>query len=1012
MASEISIVVRCTKSRNFPSAGPNRGYWLEAVLDDGARATSAVFGSAKPEWAGEDALAWTVPKARLQAIKAASPLGKLRLDCLAGERHHNKIRTASRMVIGSVFLDVLSARPKKETRWYPLLNCRLPTSPDLCIEFERRAGGLPRPGPAGEEAAAPATAPADAAAGDMEEMVTIVGNGEDEFVLSVAPATGAAAPPVLSFVWLGREVALRPSAQLQLRSSMAELRAFFGSLVPQQLLMQQSSRDQPTTAAVNLQSMAPLLTDGATEASLDVQIAQPGGAPGFALTATLRRSDAASASAAPPPSAPASSEVLALALRVCSVESAAAEVGSAPAEFVLSVFCPGQQRLRFTPPFKLSGDQTAVKVDEDLRFELPGLQPTDVMPWLAQNHLQIEVLLTSPGADAGFKTVGRGNWDATGLLTQDELEKTGTVDIMALSDDGATTTGRWGSVAVELRWEFVKWEGEVPGSMALPAAGAYSVEAPDEPAHVFNIGVDLRSIADVKETSGQLFLKYSYPQVFGTSKPFHTHTVDPRRAETLLPHSYALHEMTARRTALLSGLRSQPLVVELWRRGEYENDVCLGLAAVPMGALADAPATTSAASAPSSVAATTQKVESVVEIVSPSGNGTSVGKLRIALTMDDFGALASQQQSSGGQPTARTPVAEEHHDDSDDASQGGGGDAEPGGMEYEVAWQLEMWKRNEEARWQAELRKREAQRMDALESAWRAKEIEREGAVNKAVAAHRQAESKLNQLLFDCEQRDQALQLRESRLEKEKEDAQREAERKITEMEDTCRRVREEYVHQCALENARLQDISTENARMRERLVRSNCHVNVFAPAFDTDRCCCSLQSESEEAFRNLEADFTQYKHVMRGTPEHELRDQVKVLTLRARELDERLRGAENEKKQYKEQLLRSLQEIAKMKHAREIEADKQLRSEQLKVEQLKMQILTQEERKNLASERSALGDIKRELSEVQRLEMQRGAQQAARYPPSMQPGRTAPVTTMQVGPTPNAADAAGSAER
>ena len=117
--------------------------------------------------------------------------------------------------------------------------------------------------------------------------------------------------------------------------------------------------------------------------------------------------------------------------------------------------------------------------------------------------------------------------------------------------------------------------------------------------------------------------------------------------------------------------------------------------------------------------------------------------------------------------------------------------------------------------------------MDALESAWRAKEIEREAAVNKAVAAHRQAESKLNQLLFDCEQRDQALQLRESRLEKEKEDAQMEAERKITEMEDTCRRVREEYVHQCALENARLQDISTENARMRERLVRGNCHVSM-----------------------------------------------------------------------------------------------------------------------------------------------------------------------------------------
>ena len=117
-------------------------------------------------------------------------------------------------------------------------------------------------------------------------------------------------------------------------------------------------------------------------------------------------------------------------------------------------------------------------------------------------------------------------------------------------------------------------------------------------------------------------------------------------------------------------------------------------------------------------------------------------------------------------------------------------------------------------------------------------------------------------------------------------------------------------------------------------------------------------------------------------------------MTLRCRELDERLRSSENEKKQYKEQLLRSLQEIAKMKHAREIETDKKLRGEQLKVEQLKMQILTQEERKHLDMERTALGDIRRELADVQRTEMSNVAS-GYRPPPSMMPGRsTAPVTT------------------
>ena len=56
----------------------------------------------------------------MQAVRAASALGKLRIDCCAGERHHNKIRAASRMVIGSVMLDALGTRPKKETRWYVL----------------------------------------------------------------------------------------------------------------------------------------------------------------------------------------------------------------------------------------------------------------------------------------------------------------------------------------------------------------------------------------------------------------------------------------------------------------------------------------------------------------------------------------------------------------------------------------------------------------------------------------------------------------------------------------------------------------------------------------------------------------------------------------------------------------------------------------------------------------------------------------------------------------------------
>jgi hypothetical protein len=80
----VQISIKCSKSRNFPAAGPNRGYWLEATCDGGARTTAAVFGSTSPQWGEDGSLRWSVAKARLTAVKAASPLGKLRIDCCAG----------------------------------------------------------------------------------------------------------------------------------------------------------------------------------------------------------------------------------------------------------------------------------------------------------------------------------------------------------------------------------------------------------------------------------------------------------------------------------------------------------------------------------------------------------------------------------------------------------------------------------------------------------------------------------------------------------------------------------------------------------------------------------------------------------------------------------------------------------------------------------------------------------------------------------------------------------------
>ena len=75
--------------------------------------------------------------------------------------------------------------------------------------------------------------------------------------------------------------------------------------------------------------------------------------------------------------------------------------------------------------------------------------------------------------------------------------------------------------------------------------------------HVFNVSVDLRSVKDVQSTSGQIFLKYTCPQVFDSQKPFFTNLIAPRKTETLMPHSYAMYEIVTPRSTMLAALCAQ-----------------------------------------------------------------------------------------------------------------------------------------------------------------------------------------------------------------------------------------------------------------------------------------------------------------------------------------------------------------------------------------------------------------------------------------------------------------------
>lgn len=66
--------------------------------------------------------------------------------------------------------------------------------------------------------------------------------------------------------------------------------------------------------------------------------------------------------------------------------------------------------------------------------------------------------------------------------------------------------------------------------------------------------------------------------------------------------------------------------------------------------------------------------------------------------------------------------------------------------EFEAAWEVEVWKRAEEARWRAELREKEVARLDILEGEWRRRERARDSEAAALRADYEELEAKTKQV--------------------------------------------------------------------------------------------------------------------------------------------------------------------------------------------------------------------------------------------------------------------------
>lgn len=210
-----------------------------------------------------------------------------------------------------------------------------------------------------------------------------------------------------------------------------------------------------------------------------------------------------------------------------------------------------------------------------------------------------------------------------------------------------------------------------------------------------------------------------------------------------------------------------------------------------------------------------------------------------------------------------------------------------GSREVEAVWELELWRKMEEAKWKAECKERMLQRMNLLENEWRRKLGEQEEEVEKWREEQVKLEDKTRKVLAAVEERERKLILAEEGIIRRSKDMEREHAARMTEAEAAVRRLQVECEHQLTIERDRAAEVLRQKQLVEQRLVAAEEHAKV------------------------VDQSFKDYKERQRNTPEEQLKQMVSTLKQDLKKAEERAARAAKGKKEYKEQVVRLVHELS-----------------------------------------------------------------------------------------------------
>ena len=259
-------------------------------------------------------------------------------------------------------------------------------------------------------------------------------------------------------------------------------------------------------------------------------------------------------------------------------------------------------------------------------------------------------------------------------------------------------------------------------------------------------------------------------------------------------------------------------------------------------------------------------------------SGQLKANLRVIIYLEDNGVAK-------GRPASSLQQAREMRANPGNA---GGAPQADGQVDYQAVWQLEMWKRAEEAKFKAYLKQREIEKIEEITGSWKAKEFERESNFNDSLKSIEMLENRMRTQGLDLQRREERIIQLEEELKHKINEVSRSLASKEEEVLSVKKRFKEEK-----------NQLETSNKKQ------------------------ATMIDELQNRLADADTKFVAYKQQIEHSPLNVLRNELATKQIQIVELESKIAKANEDKEEYKSKFDKVKRDMIQLK--KQIDQEKEM---------------------------------------------------------------------------------------